>query len=253
MGQSQAKVVLVTGGGSGFGKAASMAFARDGARVMVADVSVENGEETVTAIRQAGGEASFVKADVSSSSEVEAMVKKTVQTYGRLDCAFNNAGIVGTAFVSMTDYSEEVWDRVIAINLKGVWLCMKYEIPVMAAQGSGAIVNTSSIAGLRGGRVGAAYYASKHGIIGLTKAAAVEYASAGIRVNAVCPSWMRTALTNPYTETNPQREEQFIAMHPMGRLGTPEEVAAAVVWLCSDAASFITGHALPIDGGRLAQ
>lgn len=249
----QGKVVLVTGGGSGFGKAASLAFARGGVRVVVADMSIESGAETVRAIKQAGGEATFVQADVSKATQVEAMVQQALATYGRLDWAFNNAGIAGTPYVPMADYDEAVWDRVIAINLKGVWLCMKYEIPVMLAQGGGAIVNMSSCAGLAGGHFGAAYYASKHGVVGITKAAAVEYGPAGIRVNAVCPSFIHTPLTDPYTRGNPQREAEIIASHPLERLGTPEEVAAAVVWLCSDAASFVTGHALPVDGGRLAQ
>jgi NAD(P)-dependent dehydrogenase (short-subunit alcohol dehydrogenase family) len=248
----QPKVALVTGGGSGFGRAASLRFARAGARVVVADVAAEGGAATVRMIQAAGGEAVFAPANVALAADVEALVQATVKTYGRLDWAFNNAGISGTAFVNTADYTEEVWDRVIAINLKGVFLCLKYEIPAMLASGGGAIVNMSSMAGLVGGHMGAGYYASKHGVIGLTKCAAVEYAAAGIRVNAVCPSWIRTGLTDPYMRDNPALEERFIASHPMARLGTPEEVADAVVWLCSDEASFITGHALPIDGGRLA-
>ena len=253
MGQTQPKVALVTGGGSGFGRAASLAFAHAGARVLVADVHADSAAEAVRAIQDAGGEAAFVQADVSKTSDVRAMVGRAVEIYGRLDWAFNNAGVGGTFYVPTADYAEEVWDRVIAVNLKGTWLCLKYEIPAMLAGGGGAIVNMSSVAGLAGGRIGSAYYASKHGVVGLTKAAAFEYAAAGIRVNAVCPSWMRTSLTDPYMRDDPQLEAQIIASHPLGRLGTPEEVAAAVVWLCSDAASFITGHALPVDGGRLAQ
>ncbi len=243
------KVSLVTGGGSGLGRATALAFAREGARVVIADVDSRGGEETCGLIKSAGGEALFVKADVSKSAEVAAMVERTVGAYGRLDCAFNNAGIMPKGFVPTADLDEETWDRMIAINLKGVWLSMKYEIPQMVKQGGGTIVNTSSVAGLIGSRTGPAYIASKHGVIGLTRGAAIEYARQNIRVNAVCPFWTHTALTEPYVRDNPQIETQQAGRIPLGRLGTPEEVAAAVVWLCSDGASFINGHALPIDGG----
>jgi NAD(P)-dependent dehydrogenase (short-subunit alcohol dehydrogenase family) len=176
-----------------------------------------------------------------------------VALHGRLDCAFNNAGIIGTAFVTTAEYSEAVWDRVIDINLKGVWLCMKYELIQMLQQGGGAIVNTASVSGLVGSRVGAAYIASKHGVVGLTRAAALENAPANIRVNAVCPSWISTPMTDRYTTDNPERQALLLGRQPGGRLGTPEEVAEAVLWLCSDAASFITGHALAVDGGLVAQ
>ncbi|MFQ5878971.1 MAG: SDR family oxidoreductase [Dehalococcoidia bacterium] len=255
-GRLEDKVALITGGSSGIGRASSVAFAREGAKVIVADVDAEGGEETVRMIEDTGGEATFVKADVSKAAEVEAMVSKAVETHGRLDCAFNNAGIVGPSFVTATNWTEEDWDRVISINLKGVWLCMKYEIPQMLRQGGGAIVNTSSAAGLVGspmGMSGAAYVASKHGVIGLTKTAALEFAKQGVRVNAVCPSWIRTPMTESLAGGDPELAAQIAARYPMGRAGTPEEVAEAVVWLCSDAASFVTGHAMTVDGGYVAQ
>ena len=246
------KVALVTGAGSGIGRASARAFAASGAAVVVADVAVEGGEETALMIREAGGEAAYVRADVSRADEVAALVDAAVARYGRLDCAHNNAGIAGVAgpsSLSFTDYPEEMFDRVIAVNLKGVWLCLKAEIRQMLGQGGGAIVNTASIAGLIGG-FGAAYTASKHGVIGLTKQAAVQHATAGIRVNAVCPGLIATPMTLPvYT---PERWEQAIRQHPAQRPGTPEEVAQTVVWLCSDAASFVTGHALVVDGGYVA-
>jgi NAD(P)-dependent dehydrogenase (short-subunit alcohol dehydrogenase family) len=252
-GRLDGKVTLITGGGSGIGRASALAFAREGATVVVADVDVRGGEETCRQLKAASVETRFVRADVSQAAEVGAMVNHVIEAYGRLDCAFNNAGIGGTGFVPTADYNEEVWDHVIRINLKGVWLCMRSEIPPMLKQGGGAIVNTASVAGLVGSRVGSAYIASKHGVVGLTKAAALEYAQTNIRVNAVCPSWIATPLTDPYTRDNPQLQAQIIARQPKGRLCTPEEVAEAVVWLCSDAASFITGHALAVDGGVVAQ
>lgn len=248
----EGKVALVTGGGSGIGRATALIFAREGAQVVVADIVTEGGEETVRLVKAAGGDAVFVRTDVSKAAEVEALIKKVVVTYGQLDCAFNNAGIEGMV-APTADCTEENWDRVLAINLKGVWLCMKYEIPQMLKQGGGAIVNTSSVGGLIGSAGGTpAYIASKHGVVGLTKAAALEYAKAGIRVNAVCPG----ATLTPMQErafTSPQMAELVSAMQPMGRLGKPEEIAEAVVWLCSDAASFVTGCAMPVDGGWVAQ
>jgi len=246
------KVALVTGASSGIGRASALAFAREGARVVVADVSVEGGEETVRLIQQNGGEAVFVKTDVSQAGEVEALIARAVATYGRLDCAYNNAGIEGSAATTI-DYAEEPWDRVIAINLKGVWLCMKYEIPQMLKQGGGAIVNTSSAAGLVGTRGGAAYVASKHGVIGLTRTAALEYAKAGVRVNAICPGAIDTPMMGRIIGQRPQRAERMAAAEPVGRMGRPEEIAEAVVWLCSPAASFVTGHAMAVDGGMTAQ
>ena len=180
------------------------------------------------------------------------MVHRAVERFGRLDCAFNNAGIGGTMFVPVADYEEATFDQVLEVNLKGTFLCMKCEVPAILTNGGGAIVNMSSVAGLCGGPMGAAYYASKHGVIGLTRAAAMEYAAHGLRVNAVCPGWTETPLTDPVTRDNPEREKFILGMHPMGRLCTVEEVANAVVWLCSDGASYnINGHALPIEGGRL--
>lgn len=245
------KVALVTGGGSGIGRASALTFAREGAKVVVADVAVEGGEETVRLIQQRGGEAIFVKADVARAAEVETLVARAVQTYGRLDCAHNNAGIEGAA-ATIVDYAEDAWERVIAINLKGVWLCMKYEIPHMLKQGGGAIVNTASTAGLVGYRGGSAYVASKHGVVGLTKTAALEYAKAGVRVNAVCPGAIDTPMMGRLTGHRPQRAERMAAAEPVGRMGQPEEIAEAVVWLCSEAASFVTGHAMAVDGGITA-
>ncbi|VVB94687.1 L-rhamnose 1-dehydrogenase (NADP(+)) [uncultured archaeon] len=246
------KVVLVTGGGSGIGRACALAFAREGAKVVVADVGVRGGEETVQMIKEAGGESIFVKTDVSRTDDVEALVKKAVDTYGRLDCAINNAGIEGI-MAQTADCTEENWDRVININLKGVWLCMKYEIPVMRNQGGGSIVNMASVAALVGFQEMPAYCASKGGIIQLTKVAALEYAKAGIRVNAVCPGVIRTPMVERLTSGNPEAEAQYAAMEPVGRMGTPEEIAESVVWLCSDAASFVTGHPMVVDGGLIAQ
>ena len=250
-GQLAGKATLVTGGGSGIGKASALAFAREGARVVVADVNAAGGEETVRLIQDTGGEAAFVRADVSQAGPVEAMVQHAVSVYGRLDCAFNNAGVSGGRGL-IHEYSEDDWDRVTGINLKGVWLCMKYEIIQMLAQGSGAIVNTASVMGLVGGSRSPAYGASKHGVVGLTRTAAVAYAQSGIRVNAVCPGYIRTPLIEQGALTDPGGEERIIARHPVGRLGTPEEVAETVVWLCSDAASFVTGHAMAVDGGYVA-
>jgi NAD(P)-dependent dehydrogenase (short-subunit alcohol dehydrogenase family) len=251
-GRLEGKVALVTGGSSGIGRASAQALAEEGAKVVVADVAVEGGEETVGMIQEGGGEAIFVRADVSKGAEVEAMVNKAVETWGRLDCAHNNAGIAEPRVLT-ADLAEETWDRIINVNLKGMWLCLKYEILQMLKQGGGAIVNTSSVIGLVAVRHQPAYIASKHGVVGLTKAAALEYARAGIRVNAVCPAAIRTPALEWFIRENPQVEEQLIAQNPMGRLGTPEEVAAAVVWLCSDAASYITGHSMVVDGGVIAQ
>jgi len=251
-GRVEGKVALVTGGSSGIGRATALLFAKEGAKVVVADVTVSGGEETVQMIKAAGGDAIFVKADMAKAADVEAMIQKTVATYGRLDCAHNNAGIEGTT-KKTHDYDEADWDRVIAINVKGVWLCMKYQIPQMLKQGSGAIVNTASGAGLLGVPQMPAYVASKHAVVGLTKTAALEYAKAGIRVNAVCPGVIKTPMVDRMTNLRPGRMERMAAAEPIGRMGKPEEIAAAVVWLCSDASSFVTGLPMPVDGGITAQ
>ncbi len=249
----EGKVALVTGAASGIGRATALTCAREGAKLIIADMNEDGGQQTVHMITENGGDATFVQVDVTSATEVEAMISKAVETYGRLDCAHNNAGILGTPFIPMTDYTEDEWDQIMNINLKGVWLCMKYEIPQMLQQGGGAIVNTASGAGLVGSASFPIYDASKHGVVGLTKSAALQYAKQGIRVNAVCPGVIRTPMVEQGIQINPQFEEGAIARNPSGRLGKPEEVAEAVVWLCSDTASFVTGHAMSVDGGSLAQ
>ncbi|MGB0388730.1 MAG: SDR family oxidoreductase [Ardenticatenaceae bacterium] len=246
------KVALVTGGSSGIGRATALLFAREGAKVVVADIQVEGGEETVGMIQEGGGEAIFVKADVSKSADVQAMINQTVEHYGRLDCAFNNAGIGGVP-APIADHEEEHWDRVIGINLKGVWLCMKYEVAQMLKQGGGTIVNTASVVGLVGTANMTPYVASKHGVVGLTKTVALEYAQANIRVNAVCPGVIHTPMIDRFTGGSPEALAQVVAMEPVGRVGKPEEVAEVVVWLSSDAASFVTGHPMAVDGGFVAQ
>ena len=251
-GQLDGKVALVTGGSSGIGHVTALTFAREGAKVVVADMQQDGGHQTVYMIQESGGEATFVPVDVTKATDVEAMIAKAVQTYGRLDCAYNNAGVGSRARAPLADYPEEDWHRIIAINLTGVWLCMKYEIPQMLQQGGGAIVNTASIAGLAGLSETSAYVASKHGVVGITRTAALEYARQGIRVNCVCPGYIRTPMT-AQSMSDPDRLAQMIAREPIGRVGNPEEVAAAVMWLCSDAASFVTGHTMTVDGGYMAQ
>jgi NAD(P)-dependent dehydrogenase (short-subunit alcohol dehydrogenase family) len=250
------KVALVTGGGSGIGRASAIAFSREGAEVIVSDIDITGGEETIRLIQAAGGTAIFVQADVARATEVEALVKKGVETYGRLDCALNNAGIQGE-IRQTAECSEENWNRIIAINLTGVWLCMKHELAYMLPQGSGTIVNTASNFGLVGSQGMPAYSASKHGVLGLTKTAALEYAQVGIRVNAVCPGPTQTPLVDRILSQQPQLATQIVeaikAREPVGRMGQPEEIAEAVVWLCSEAASFVTGIALAVDGGFVAQ
>lgn len=248
----EGRVALVTGGGSGIGRATSLAFANEGARVVVDDINVQGGEETLRLIKSAGGDAIFVKADVSKAAEVEAMVHRAIEIYGRIDCAFNNAG-VGEPLKRLSKTSEDNWDRVMATNLKGVYLCMKYEIPHMYKQGKGAIVNTASLAGLKGLSGQAAYAASKHGVVGLTKSAALEYAGASIRINAVCPGVIDTPLIAPNMRDRPQVQKAYVDMEPIGRLGKPEEIAAAVLWLCSDEASFVIGSCFSVDGGVVAK
>ena len=245
-------VALVTGGSSGIGRATSLAFARERARVAIADLDPTGAAETARMIQDIGGNATVFELDVTKADDVASLVDRVVQTYGRLDCAFNNAGIGGMV-AKTADYPEEEWDRILNVNLKSVWLCMKYEIPVMEKQGSGAIVNTASIYGLAGAAGYIAYNAAKHGVVGITRTAALEYATAGIRINAVCPGYIRTPMTQPGIDANPELERKMVSQTPMARLGRPEEIAGAVVWLCSDAASFVTGHTLTPDGGYMAQ
>jgi NAD(P)-dependent dehydrogenase (short-subunit alcohol dehydrogenase family) len=244
------KVAIITGGSYGIGRATAIAFSRKGAKVVIADW-VEN-QETLNQIKSTGAEAIFIKCDVSKAEDVSMMVKKTMDRFGRLDHAFNNAGIEGLRG-STIDCTEENWDKTIAINLKGVWLCMKYQLPELLKQGKGSIVNCASIAGMIGYQDLPAYVASKHGIVGLTKTAALEFAKSGIRINAVCPGVIKTPMIDRLTGNKKEAEDQYASMEPIGRLGRPEEIANAVVWLCSDEASFITGHAMAVDGGWLAQ
>jgi NAD(P)-dependent dehydrogenase (short-subunit alcohol dehydrogenase family) len=246
------KIALITGGGSGIGRATATLFAREGAKVVVADYNVDGGERTARAIKEAGGEATFHPADVANPKEVEAMVAKTVATYGRIDCAFNNAGIEGE-FSSTAECSLENWQRVIAINLSGVFYCMKYEIPEMLKTGGGTIVNTSSICGLAGIANTSAYTAAKHGVAGLTKTAALEFSSKGIRVNAVCPGFIRTPMVARVMDRGSFDEKAVIQTHPINRLGQPEEIAETVLWLSSDASSFVSGVPMPVDGAYMAQ
>jgi NAD(P)-dependent dehydrogenase (short-subunit alcohol dehydrogenase family) len=247
----EGKVALVTGGGSGIGRATSIIFAREGAKVAVADVNLDGGEETAAMIRQRGGEACVIGCDVARSAQVQSMVEQVVRTYGRLDFGFNNAG-VSPAGGRIGEIPEDDWDRVIAINLTGVWLCMKYELAQMVAQGGGVIINTASIMGLVGERRTGAYCAAKHGVVGLTKTAALEYANKNIRVNAVCPGSTMTPMMRRGLDRDPRLEEAYKKSHPLGRLGTPEDIGEAVMWMCSDEASFVTGVALPVDGGYIA-
>lgn len=245
------KVAVVTGGSFGIGRAAAIAFAQRGAKVVVADRVEDPEKGTLNAIKDAGGTAVFVRCDVSDGREVKAMIDMVMDSFGRLDFAFNNAGIEGT-MMPLHDCTEENWDRTIAVNLKGVWLCMKHELPHMLAQGSGVIVNNSSVAGLKGFINLPAYVASKHGVVGLTKSAALEYAKAGIRINAVCPGVIKTPMIDRVASGSREIVQQYESMEPVGRMGQPEEIAGAVIWLCTDNASFVTGVALPVDGGWLA-
>jgi NAD(P)-dependent dehydrogenase (short-subunit alcohol dehydrogenase family) len=247
------KVALVTGGGNGIGRAASLAFAREGARVAVADYEAEAARETVALINGGGGQAISLSGDVTVAADVQAMLEGAIAAYGRLDCAFNNAGIAPhqvEAVGQLThEWSETSFDRMIEVNLKSVWLCMKHEIPLLREAGGGAIVNTASVAGLIGLRTSTAYVAAKHAVIGLTKTAAVEYAEEGIRVNAVCPGYIVTRMTAP---TREKRMEAILGRTPMRRLGEPGEIAEMVVWLCSPRASYVTGAAYEVDGGMTA-
>jgi NAD(P)-dependent dehydrogenase (short-subunit alcohol dehydrogenase family) len=247
------KVALVTGGGSGIGRASALAFARAGARVMVADLDAMGGEATVRAIEEAEGEGRFSRADVSNEADVERLVAETVDAFGRLDFGHNNAGI-GAPPTALHEANRAAFDRVLAVNVVGVWLCLKYEARHMLQHDGGAIVNTASLAGLIGFPNNVAYSTSKHAVLGITRTAALEYAQSGIRVNAVCPAFVMTPMVEGFVLADPRLTvERLARMQPMGRLGTPEEVADAVVWLCSDQAAFITGIALPLDGGTTAR
>ena len=252
-GMLDGKSTLITGGGGGIGRATALTFAREGARIAVADLAAEAARETVALVNSAGGQAISLSGDMSRDADVRAMIDAVVGTYGRLDCAFNNAGIAGwhveAAGKKTADWSEEAFDRMIEVNLKGVWLCMRAEIRQMLTQGGGAIVNTASIAGLAGLPTSSAYVAAKHGVVGLTKTAAIEYAEAGIRVNAVCPGYIHTRMTE---ETMRRRGAAILAQTPLRRMGNPEEIAEMVVWLCSDRASYVTGVAYNVDGGWMA-
>jgi NAD(P)-dependent dehydrogenase (short-subunit alcohol dehydrogenase family) len=249
---AQDQVALVTGAASGIGRATALAFARERVRVLVSDVDTQGLEETVKLIRDQGGEAALHVADISKAEEIAEVVKSGVDSWGRLDFAFNCAGVEG-ALATTTDCTEENWDRTLATNLKGTWLCMKYELIPMLERKAGAIVNCASVAGMAGFPYLPAYVASKHGVVGLTQGAALEYAKAGIRINAICPGVVWTPMMRRLVAAQPALEAQVLAAEPIGRFGTVDEIAASVIWLCSSAASFVTGHALAVDGGWLAQ
>ncbi|OUR67639.1 short chain dehydrogenase [Bermanella sp. 47_1433_sub80_T6] len=245
------KVVLITGAGNGIGRTTALAFAQQGASVVVADISRNDGEETTAQITQAGGIATFMLCDVTKDQDVQTLVAGTLEVYGKLDIAFNNAGIE-IEQSKLADGDEAVYDKIMDVNVKGVWRCMKYQIPAMLKQSSSAIVNTASIAGLGAAPKMSIYSASKHAVIGLTKSAAIEYGKKGLRVNAVCPAVIDTEMYKRATQNDPQKEQYVNGLHPVGRIGQPEEVAAAVLYLCSDLAGFTTGVALPVDGGSTA-
>ena len=246
------KVALVTGGASGLGRATALRFAKEGAAVAVVDVNEVGGQQTVQTIGKDGGKAVFIRADVSSLTDVEDMVDETVDRLGRLDFAFNNAGVV-SAGVTIDKLTEEDFDRTFAVNVKGVWLGMKYQIPRMLEQGGGAIVNTSSMRGIVSYETQSAYSASKHAIVGLTRSAALEYASKGIRINAICPGIIRTQGNEDYWKKFPEAEQDWLKLVPLGRYGTPEEIANVVIWLCSEKASYVHGHTMIVDGGTVAE
>src|SRR5437667_6278333 len=244
------KVAFVTGAANGIGRAAALAVASEGANVVAADIAEQGNRETARLIEQAGGRALAVRCDVTQTDGVKAALEKTGETFGRLDFAFNNAGIEPRKPAPTADYDEEEWNRIIDIDLRGVFLCMKHEIPLMLKQGGGAIVNTSSGAGIIGIKGSPAYTAAKHGVIGLTRASALDYAAQNIRVNAVCPGYIDTPMMGRFTGGTPKGRAKVISEEPIGRMGQPEEIANAVLWLCSDAASFVVGHAMVVDGGQ---
>jgi NAD(P)-dependent dehydrogenase (short-subunit alcohol dehydrogenase family) len=246
------KVAFVTGAASGIGRATALAFAREVASVLVADVSEQGNEETARMIENEGGLAIAVRCDVTQAKDVKAALAKAVEVFGRLNFAFNNAGVEPKKLTATAELEEEEWNRIIDTNLRGVFLCMKHEIPLILKQGGGAIVNTSSGAGIIGIKGSPAYTAAKHGVIGLTRSAALDYAGQNIRVNAVCPGYIDTPMMGRYTGDTPEGRAKVIAKEPVGRMGKPEEIAAAVIWLCSDAAAFMVGHAMVIDGGQTA-
>lgn len=250
------KVVLITGATAGIGKVSAIAFAREGAKVVIAARRVDDGNATVDLIKSRGGEATFIRTDVTRTDDIRAMVAKTIETYGKLDCAFNNAGIAGDAGLPTAAHSEDNWDLVMNVNLKAVWLSMKYEIPEMLKNGSGVIVNNSSIYGLAASTMGHVPYAvSKHGVIGLTRSAAFEYAKQGIRVNAVCPGFTHSEMVDKAIDELPPEyiEEKIIKHTPLGRIAETQEIADVVLWLCSDESSYVTGQAIAPDGGWLAK
>src|SRR5437762_393658 len=247
------RVAFVTGAASGIGRAAALAFAREGARVVLADMSEQGNQETARIIEADDGRALALRCDVTRAEQVKAAMDRTVEAFERLDFAFNNAGIEPKKSAPTADYDEEEWNRIIDVDLRGVFLCMKHEIPLILKQGGGAIVNTSSGAGIIGIKGSPAYTAAKHGVIGLTRAAALDYAAQNIRINAVCPGYIDTAMMGRFTGGTPEGRAKVIAEEPVGRMGKPEEIAAAVLWLCSDAAAFMVGHAMVIDGGQTIQ
>jgi NAD(P)-dependent dehydrogenase (short-subunit alcohol dehydrogenase family) len=247
------KVAFVTGGANGIGRAAALAFARQGASVVVADVSENGNRETARMIEEQGGRALAIRCDVTRVEDLKAALDKTVEAFGRLDFAFNNAGIEPRKPAPTADYDLEEWERIIDIDLRGVFLCMKYEIPLMLKQGGGAIVNTSSGAGVIGIKGSPAYTAAKHGVIGLTRAAALDYAAQNIRVNVVCPGYIDTPMMDRFTGGTTEGRAKVISEEPIGRMGKPEEIANAVVWLCSEGAGFVVGSAVVIDGGQTIQ